>query len=92
MNKEQAKQQLEILQESFNKEVTKLKLIIEQPNKISAEERFWQLTEGLMLKTDWKNYPDSIFFFKEKDWWFEYELKTWQFVVQRFNYLVSFCK
>ena len=76
MNKEQAKQQLEILKESFEKETAKLKSIIGQSDRISPEDRFWQLCEGLTIKVYKKKYPNYIFFFKGGYVWFEYNTET----------------
>ena len=42
-------------------------------NKISStEERFWQLCEGLMIKTRKVKYKNSIFLFKNNVFYFEY--------------------
>ena len=44
-----------------------------QPKRPTPAERFWQLCEGLSLKIDKERYPDSVFFFKEDEYQFEYD-------------------
>lgn len=45
-------------------------------SKPTPEERFWQLCNGLEIKIDLEKYPNTIFFFKGEDLWFEYEAET----------------
>jgi hypothetical protein len=44
--------------------------------KLTPEQRLWQLAEGLTMKVDRDKYPDSTFFFKGEDWWVEYDAKN----------------
>lgn len=49
---------------------------IEAAKKPSPEERFWELMNGCEIRTDFKQYPDSVFFFKGDRCWFELEKDT----------------
>ena len=49
---------------------------LNKPVKPTAEQRFLQLCEGLTIKIDKEKYPNSIFFFKGNDFFFEYNSKS----------------
>ena len=72
MNKQEANERLNLLEQ----EVKKLKEIINSPDQIPKEERFWQLIlETNSIKRDKKIYPDSTFGFKDKDFLWEFDSK-----------------
>lgn len=45
------------------------------------EHRFKEILQGLEIKINLRKYPDSIFFFKEDDFYFEYDFKNKNFWV-----------
>lgn len=56
----------------MNKEKAKeLRKIIEQPEKRTKEEAFIELINGCQIKIDKVKYPDSVFFFKNGEYYFE---------------------
>lgn len=58
----------------LEKELAELKTIASAPD-ITPEERFWQLMNGCTIYTE-KESPDSIFFMKDGEVWFELENST----------------
>jgi hypothetical protein len=74
MNKEEAIKQIPIIQA----ELDRLKSIIETPERISKEERFYEIVKELTQKIDKEKYPNSLFYFKGDDPMFEIEdSKIW---------------
>jgi hypothetical protein len=55
-------------------ELKQVEEILQQP-KISREERFLGLINGLQLKFDFEKYRDRLFFFRGDEVWLEYDLK-----------------
>lgn len=45
-------------------------------SKPTPEQRFAELIQGLEIKTDLENYPDSIFYFRGNEYWAEYDSKN----------------
>ena len=71
MNKEQAiKRKAEL--EADLKQVEE---ILQKP-KISKEERFWGLINGLQLRVDFNKYPNLIFLFNGDECWVVYDTKS----------------
>jgi len=72
MNKQQALDRLS----SLENEAKELRKIIEEPEQISKELRFWGIINGLTLKIDKVKYPDTIFLFKDDICYIEYNTKN----------------
>jgi len=56
--------------------IKKLGTSAEQTNKLSPEQRFEEIINGLVIKIDKGKYPNSIFFFKNDKCLFELENST----------------
>lgn len=48
---------------------------------MTKKQRFKEFLQGLEIKINLKEYPDSIFFFKGDDYYFEYDWKNKRFWV-----------
>ena len=85
MNKQQAQQELDAL----NQRKSELEAII-NATEITAEQRLLQMFEGCVIHFD-DEYPDSVFFMKEGEVWFELDAKNnylwcrWKYVWQVFE-------
>lgn len=75
MNKEEIKKRIVELEAERNNLQAELDIL----NKITPEERFAELIQGLEVRTNLAEYPDSVFFFKKKERWMEYNEKNQTF-------------
>jgi hypothetical protein len=56
-------------------ELKQVEEILQKP-KISKEERFWGLINGLQLRVDFNKYPNLIFLFNGDECWVVYDTKS----------------
>jgi hypothetical protein len=68
MNKQEAQKELDALK----LREAELLAVINAP-EVTPEQRFLQLMEGLTVKINKVNYPDSIFYFRNGEFMFEIE-------------------
>jgi hypothetical protein len=71
MTKEQAMKR----KAELEAELKQVEKILQQP-KISKEERFWGLINGLQLRVDFNKYPNLIFLFNGDECWVVYDTKS----------------